>query len=698
MSRMHQAFISHSTHDREFAESVCKCLENAGIKSWIAPRDIPAAAEYDEALVDAIERTRIVVLILSEAAKASQHVRTEVGLAKEEGKKFITIRLEDVRPTQAIRYAIGTTQYLDAFNRPRAKVLQDLIEAAARHRNVEPGPSVTPLDLDASRNETRHDAIAKKEPLSAAVYLLIFSSMAALVLLSVVASTGWDRDPRGGKTDQKPDKQEARADTQSRLASKAVEAEERLAAIGRRLQTARVAGPSQTNSLVKSLEQDRLELLRLVNEWESRNAYGVAAAAGERLAECEQALTRLKTLAADSKTKKALDGLDAIVGNADRFESELKRIAREYTEASLAAGLKAVASEKEMWVSVLAWDAFYKNETYLEPSLHTPTTVRRLNQKAAELPIVTPLTEPYAERKRYFQKIAARRDVYEPHDLITAGWLSKLKTLRMRELYVVEIKDGSLLYMRVDPTSAEPDRRGNYLFNVTIREFDVDQKIAVPQERVARRGRAPHCDLTRAIVATLERDSRRLDSEWVEVFTDLIPVAVNAEGVDPIPHLLICRELIDVAGQGSESIEIAFSEIKRALKAVNVDPMVNWLDSANDATQAERRLCREAFRTLPSVSDAVIEAKRRQQAFHEVEVPQIEWVGWLNQDGPGEWRLAGPRGYRKGSLSVALPAGSGRVLLEEVGVTRDGKAVWVPSSKGLKLGRPVFLKQNDPVR
>ena len=36
----HDVFISHSTSNRPVANAVCASLESAGIRCWIAPRDV----------------------------------------------------------------------------------------------------------------------------------------------------------------------------------------------------------------------------------------------------------------------------------------------------------------------------------------------------------------------------------------------------------------------------------------------------------------------------------------------------------------------------------------------------------------------------------------------------------------------------------------------------------------------------------
>ncbi len=47
-------FISHSRHDKAVADAACAALENAGIRCWIAPRNILPGGDWGASIVDAI--------------------------------------------------------------------------------------------------------------------------------------------------------------------------------------------------------------------------------------------------------------------------------------------------------------------------------------------------------------------------------------------------------------------------------------------------------------------------------------------------------------------------------------------------------------------------------------------------------------------------------------------------------------------
>jgi hypothetical protein len=123
-------FISYSTQDRPVAEKVCAALEEGGIKCWIAPRDVPFGADYEEAIVDGIASSRLLVLVLSSHSNASPHVKREIqnACAGYGGKPIIPLRIEEIEYNKALRYYLGSTQWLDASTPPLEQHLGRLVE------------------------------------------------------------------------------------------------------------------------------------------------------------------------------------------------------------------------------------------------------------------------------------------------------------------------------------------------------------------------------------------------------------------------------------------------------------------------------------------------------------------------------------------------------------------------------------------
>jgi TolB-like protein/thioredoxin-like negative regulator of GroEL len=108
------AFVSYASADRAAAEALTAYLERRGLTCWIAPRDVPAGAQYADAIVRAINETRALVLVLSKESISSSHVGKEVERASSKKKQIITVRLDQAPLTPALEYFLSESQWVDA--------------------------------------------------------------------------------------------------------------------------------------------------------------------------------------------------------------------------------------------------------------------------------------------------------------------------------------------------------------------------------------------------------------------------------------------------------------------------------------------------------------------------------------------------------------------------------------------------------
>jgi hypothetical protein len=136
-------FISYASKDKIVADAVCARLEAAGIRCWIAPRDIVAGTSYGEAIIDAIHGAKVMVLVFSSSANASGHIPKEVERAVSSGVAILPFRIEDVAPGKSLDYFIGSVHWLDAMTPPMEKHL-DLLAATVHKLIPEKGSEQTP--------------------------------------------------------------------------------------------------------------------------------------------------------------------------------------------------------------------------------------------------------------------------------------------------------------------------------------------------------------------------------------------------------------------------------------------------------------------------------------------------------------------------------------------------------------------------
>jgi TIR domain len=131
LTMAHDVFISHSSVDKPAADAACAALEARGIRCWIAPRDINPGRDWAASIMQAIEGTRILLLVLSRSAKESIQVRREVAQAANSGKQLLTLRIEDVLPEAELKFYLDSPHWLDAITKPFEAHLKRLADACA---------------------------------------------------------------------------------------------------------------------------------------------------------------------------------------------------------------------------------------------------------------------------------------------------------------------------------------------------------------------------------------------------------------------------------------------------------------------------------------------------------------------------------------------------------------------------------------
>lgn len=168
----YDVFISHSSANKKPAQNLCEFLESNGYSCWIAPRDIQISEDWPNAIMRGIKSTRTMVVLLTRQANDSPEVANEVHQAairyKEtlEARKsnakvdpylIVTLKIDNIEPSDGIAYNLSRQQWLTATKRPIdnhfpavLKVIRDHLEgkntpvAAVKKPDA---PVLTPLQL-----------------------------------------------------------------------------------------------------------------------------------------------------------------------------------------------------------------------------------------------------------------------------------------------------------------------------------------------------------------------------------------------------------------------------------------------------------------------------------------------------------------------------------------------------------------------
>jgi hypothetical protein len=125
-------FITHASEDTPLAAQLSKALEANGIPCWYAPRNVPFGGKFEEAIIDAITTSRLLILILSAHSNRSRHVEQEIACACSEDVlvPIIPFRIENIRKNalnKTLRYYLSSVHYVDALTEPFEAHIENLV-------------------------------------------------------------------------------------------------------------------------------------------------------------------------------------------------------------------------------------------------------------------------------------------------------------------------------------------------------------------------------------------------------------------------------------------------------------------------------------------------------------------------------------------------------------------------------------------
>lgn len=145
----HDVFVSYPSEDKPAADAACFALESKGIRCWIAPRDISPGADWAGSIFDAINGSQMMVLVFSDHANHSKHVRIEVGRAVDCGIPIIPMRIQKASPFNSLGYFLSQVHWLDAFPPPLdpylerlAHLAQDILKNSHGGEQAPPPPAI----------------------------------------------------------------------------------------------------------------------------------------------------------------------------------------------------------------------------------------------------------------------------------------------------------------------------------------------------------------------------------------------------------------------------------------------------------------------------------------------------------------------------------------------------------------------------
>jgi TolB-like protein len=202
------AFISYASQDKALAETVCRALESAGIGCWIAPRDVTPGEFYADAIVGGINASRVMVVVLTESAIASQHVLREVERASAKRHPVVSLRIGTAPLPAGLEYFLSASHWLDGTATSIDAALPQLVQAVQRLLAAAPGASENRVG-DIPRPTTDHAAHPPVARAGMGLRRLQFALIAVIALAVALLATNRHWFSNGVKTKRSPASQES---------------------------------------------------------------------------------------------------------------------------------------------------------------------------------------------------------------------------------------------------------------------------------------------------------------------------------------------------------------------------------------------------------------------------------------------------------------------------------------------------------
>ncbi len=185
----HDVFVSYSQKDKPVADAVVARLEQEAIRCWMAPRDITPGTSWGEAIVDAIAGSRVMVLVLSANSNRSRQVIREVERAVAADVIILPFRIDNMDPTGAMAYFLGTEHWLDALTPPLEKHIDRL------SRTVETLISGDPVARDDLDKPPAAVARSRRRPRLPIALMIGAVTAVAAVAITLALTLGGDETP-----------------------------------------------------------------------------------------------------------------------------------------------------------------------------------------------------------------------------------------------------------------------------------------------------------------------------------------------------------------------------------------------------------------------------------------------------------------------------------------------------------------------
>ena len=127
-----EVFVSYSREDNDKVLALTAKLRAAGVPLWMDVRSIDGAAMWGEEIVNALDKAKVLLLMVSESAVHSHNVTKEVLLASERKGHILPVDLELTQIPPGLKYPLAGIQHIEYYHGNPDEHLQAILRALER--------------------------------------------------------------------------------------------------------------------------------------------------------------------------------------------------------------------------------------------------------------------------------------------------------------------------------------------------------------------------------------------------------------------------------------------------------------------------------------------------------------------------------------------------------------------------------------
>jgi TolB-like protein/Flp pilus assembly protein TadD len=125
-------FVSYSRQDHEKVLELTSKLRSSGVRLWMDVRNIDGAAMWGEEIVNAVAKSKVLLLLVSRSSVASQNVVKEVLLASERKGHILPVDLEETEIPGSLKYALAGIQHIEYFRGDPGEQMKAVLRSLER--------------------------------------------------------------------------------------------------------------------------------------------------------------------------------------------------------------------------------------------------------------------------------------------------------------------------------------------------------------------------------------------------------------------------------------------------------------------------------------------------------------------------------------------------------------------------------------